>query len=46
MMGISIDGAMYIYRDSVSIINYTSTPESVLQNKKNNELYYHSENRL
>ncbi len=41
MMGIPIDGATNIYGDSMSVINYTSKPESVLK-KKNNTVCYHT----
>ncbi len=41
MMGIPIGGAAHIYRDSMSVINNTSKPESVLE-KKNNAICYHT----
>ncbi len=41
MMGIPIDGATHIYGDSMSVINNTSKPESVLK-KKNNTVCYHT----
>ena len=41
MMGIPIDGATYIYGDSMSVINNTSKPKSVLK-KKNNAVCYHT----
>ncbi len=41
MMGIPIDGATHIYGDSMSVINNTSKPESVLK-KKNNAVCYHT----
>ncbi len=40
-MGIPIDGATHIYGDSMSVINNTSKPESVLK-KKNNAVCYHT----
>ncbi len=40
-MGIHIDGATQIYGDSMSVINNTSKPESVLK-KKNNTICYHA----
>ncbi len=41
MMGIPIDGATHIYGDSMSVINNTSKPKSVLK-KKNNAVCYHT----
>ncbi len=41
MMGIPIDGATHIYGDSMSVINSTSKPESILK-KKNNTVCYHT----
>ena len=41
MMGIPIDGATRIFGDAKSVINNTSTPESVLK-KKNNAICYHT----
>ncbi len=41
MMGIPIDGATHIYGDSMSVINNTSKPESILK-KKNNAVCYHT----
>ncbi len=41
MMGIPIDGATHIYRDSMSVINNTSKPESILKNN-NNAVCYHT----
>ncbi|KAL7457926.1 hypothetical protein ACHAXS_000413 [Conticribra weissflogii] len=41
MMGIPIDGATRIYGDSLSVINNTSKPESILK-KKNNAVCYHT----
>ncbi len=40
-MGIPIDGATHIYGGSMSVINNTSKPESVLK-KNNNAVYYHT----
>ncbi len=40
MMGIPIDGATHIYGDSMSVINNTSNPKSVL--KKKNAVCYHT----
>ncbi len=45
MMGIPIDGATHIYGDSMSVINNTSKPESVLK-KKNNAVCYHTVREL
>ncbi len=41
MMGIPIDGATHIYRDSMSVVNDTLKPESTLK-KKNNAVCYHT----
>ena len=40
MMGVEIDGPIYIYGDNQSVINNTSKPESVLK-KKSNLICYH-----
>ncbi|KAL7460151.1 hypothetical protein ACHAXS_000615 [Conticribra weissflogii] len=40
-MGIPIDGASHIYGDSMSVINNTSKPKSILK-KKNNAVCYHT----
>ncbi len=41
MMGIPIDGATHIYGDSMSVINNTLKPKSVLK-KQNNAVCYHT----
>ena len=41
MIGISISGPSYIYGDNMSVVHYTSRPESVLR-KKSNSLSYHA----
>ncbi len=41
MMGIPVNGATHIYGYSMSVINNTSKPESVLK-KKNNTVCYHT----
>ncbi len=41
MMGVPIDGATHIHGDSMSVINNTSKPESILK-KKNNTVFYHT----
>ncbi len=41
MMDIPIDGAIHIYGDSMSVINNTLKPESILK-KKNNAVCYHT----
>ncbi len=41
MMGIPIDGATHIYRDSMSVINNSSTSKSILK-KKNDAACYHT----
>ncbi len=41
MMGIPIDGATHIYGDSMSVIDNTSKPKSVLK-KTNNTVCYHT----
>ncbi len=40
MMGIPIGRATYIYGDSMSVINSTSKPESILKQKNNNVCYH------
>ncbi len=40
MMGIPIDGATNIYGDSMSVINNTSKPISLLKKKKNAVCYH------
>ncbi len=45
VMGIPIDGATHIYDDSMSVINNTSKPKSVLK-KKNNAVCYHTVREL
>ena len=40
MMGVPIEGPTWIYGDNMSVINNTSTPESVLK-KKSNTICYH-----
>ncbi len=39
MMGVAIDGATYIYGDSMFIIKKTSKPEFTLNNKSNAVCY-------
>ncbi len=41
MMSIPIDGTTHIYGDSMSVINNTSKPKSILK-KKNNAACYHT----
>ena len=40
MMGIPISSASYIYFDSMSVVDNTSRPGSVLRNKSNTVRYY------
>ena len=40
MMGIPISGGSCVYGDNVSVIHYTSKPESTLQNKCNAIAYH------
>ena len=40
MMGVKIDGPTYVYGDNMSVIHYTSKPESVLKNKSNSICYH------
>ena len=40
MMGVPIEGPIYVYGDNISIIHNTSNPASVL-NKKSNSICYH-----
>ena len=41
MMGIPISGALYVYGDTMFVINNTSKPESTLK-KKCNAIAYHA----
>ena len=41
MMGVSVDGPLYIYGDNMSVINNMQKPESVLR-KKSNSICYHA----
>ena len=40
MMGVPVDGPLYIYRDNMSVINNTQKPEYVLKKKSNSICYY------
>mmetsp|Transcript_1851 Transcript_1851/g.3790 ORF Transcript_1851/g.3790 Transcript_1851/m.3790 type:complete len:88 (-) Transcript_1851:380-643(-) len=40
MMGIPVDGPLFVYCDNKSVINNTFIPESTLQ-KKSNSIAYH-----
>ena len=40
MMGVKIDGPIYVYGDNMSVIHKTSKPKSVLK-KKSNSICYH-----
>ncbi len=42
MTGIPIDGATHIYGDSMSVINNTAKPESILKTT-NNAVCYHTD---
>ena len=39
MMGVDIDGPIYVYGDNMSVIHNTSNPESVLKKKSNSICY-------
>ena len=41
MMGIPIEGPLYIYGENLSVIHNTQQPESTLS-KKSNLIYYHA----
>jgi hypothetical protein len=41
MMDIPIDGATYMYRNDVSVVNNMTSPESLLK-KKSNSIAYHA----
>jgi hypothetical protein len=41
MMGVPIDGPTYMYCDNMSVVNNTTTPESLLK-KKSNSIAYHA----
>ncbi len=41
MIGVAIDSAKYVYGDNISVIKYTSYPESTL-NKKSNTVCFHT----
>jgi len=41
MMGVPLEGPVYIYGDNMSVIHNTSKPESVLK-KKSNSICYHA----
>ena len=40
-MGVPIDGATYMYCDNMSVVNNTTSPESMLK-KKSNSIAYHA----
>jgi 3-hydroxyisobutyrate dehydrogenase-like beta-hydroxyacid dehydrogenase len=40
-MGVPIDGVTYMYCDNMSVVNNTTSPESVLK-KKSNSIAYHA----
>jgi len=41
MMGVPIDGATFMYCDNMSVVNNTTSPESMLK-KKSNSIAYHA----
>ena len=40
MMGVSIDRETYMYCDNMSVVNNTTSPESMLKNKSNSSAYH------